>query len=115
MKKIIIGALLLSPSFVFAQEFSNIERLINSAGNIINTLIPIVAALALLYFFWGLAKFILSRKDNPEGAEEAKGIMVWGVVALFVMMSVWGLVRFIQSAFDIDNQATSQTVPTIRR
>lgn len=115
MKKIIIGALLLSPSFVFAQEFSNIERLVNSAGNIINTLIPIVAALALLYFFYGLAKFILNRKDNPEAKEEAQGIMVWGVVALFVMMSVWGLVRFIQNAFDIDNQATSQTVPAIRR
>ncbi len=104
MKKLIIGALLFSPALAFAQSsgrFGNIRALLEALADIVNFLIPAVAALALLYFFYGLAKFILNRKDNPEGQDEAKGIMIWGIVALFVMVSVWGLVRFIGDALGI--------------
>jgi hypothetical protein len=104
MKKIIIGALLLSPTLTFAQtsgRFGNIRSLLESLADIVNFLIPAVAALALLYFFYGLAKFILARRDGSDGQDEAKGIMIWGVVALFVMVSVWGLVRFIGDALGI--------------
>jgi hypothetical protein len=38
--------------------------------------------------------------------------MIWGIVALFVMVSVWGLVRFIGNAFNIE-QGGSANVPTV--
>jgi TM2 domain-containing membrane protein YozV len=54
----------------------------------------LVVALALLYFFWGLARFILNAGGGKE-QEEAKAIMLWGIIALFVMISVWGIVRLL--------------------
>ncbi len=41
-------------------------------------------------FLWGLVKYMysLGEKEKVEG----RWLMVWGVVALFVMGSVWGLV-----------------------
>ena len=77
---------------------------------ITNTLIPIVFTLALLFFFWGVAKYIWGE---GMGKEEGKKIMIWGVVALFVMASVWGLVAFIQGEFTISAN-TVGTIPTIK-
>jgi len=112
MKKIVIGTLLLAPTFVFAQEFDNVRRLIESVRDIIDILIPLVAALALLYFFWGLAKFILNA-GNEDAQKEGKNIMIWGIVALFVIVSVWGLVRFVGSAIGINPNSVDQPIPGV--
>ena len=105
MKKVILAALAFAPALAFAQELGNIERLVESVGRLVGLALPIVVGLALLAFFWGLVKFIFAQ-GNEEGAADAKKIMLWGLVALFVMVSVWGLVRFIGNAFDIDQGET---------
>lgn len=61
--------------------------------NLVGTAIPLIASLALLAFFWGLVRFIMNV-NNPKGLEEGRALMIWGTVALFVMVSVWGLIRF---------------------
>ncbi len=109
MKKFIIAALAVAPSAAFAQQLGNIETLLQSIGRLIDLALPIVVALALLAFFWGLAKFIFA---GSEGAAEAKNLMLWSIVALFVMVSVWGLVRFIGNAFNID-QGGSIEIPDV--
>ncbi|MDB5266496.1 MAG: protein of unknown function with transrane region [Parcubacteria group bacterium] len=96
MKKILIGSIALAPFVAFAAPFNGLLSLIHQIGSVIKALIPIVAGLALLYFFWGLAKFILNANDEKKH-EEGKNIMIWGIIALFVMVSVWGIVAFIQS------------------
>src|SRR3990167_10734729 len=104
-KALIVGVSFLLPIMASAQ-LQNIEtNIVTPIGRIINLLIPIVFALALLFFFWGLAQYILASGDASK-LEEGRNKMVWGVVALFVMASVWGLVRFIQTEFKItDNSA----------
>lgn len=111
MKKVIPIALALIPALAFAQSLSNIETLVQSIGNIVGLALPIVVGIALLAFFWGLVKFIFAQGDETAKAD-AKKIMLWGLVALFVMISVWGLVKFISSALDIQ-QNTTITVPTV--
>ncbi len=103
MKKLALTAGVLAlPMVTFAQELGNIEELVRSIGRIVNLLISIVFAIALLVFFWGLVRYLFGGAENKE---QAKNIMIWGVVALFVMASVWGLVRFIGNALDIDEEA----------
>ena len=72
----------------------NFSELICVFIDLISTAIPIVGGLALLVFFWGLAKFILNA-GNESGREEGKEVMKWGIVALFVMVSIWGIIFFI--------------------
>lgn len=109
MKKFIIAALAFAPTIAFAQDLGNIEGLIRSLGDIVDLALPIVVALALLAFFYGLAKLIWG---GAEAVAEGKTLMIWGVVALFVMVSVWGLVKFIGNAFGID-QGGSVEIPTV--
>lgn len=73
-----------------------IERLLNQ---ILDPLVAILIGLALIMFFWGLVKYLQSGLGDKAKLEEAKKLMVWGVVVLFVMVSVWGLVRIVQGVF----------------
>jgi uncharacterized membrane protein YjfL (UPF0719 family) len=70
--------------------------------DIIGAVIPVIAGLALVAFFWGLA-ITLAQSDNAEKRNEGRMIMVWGLVALFVMVSVWGIVKVLQETFDIQS------------
>ena len=99
-KALIVSASVLMPFVASAQLTNVITNIINPIGQIINLLIPIVFALAMLYFFWGLAQYILASGD-PEKREEGRNKMIWGIVALFVMAAVWGLVRFIGTAIGV--------------
>src|SRR3989344_7867560 len=112
MKKFIIAALALTPSFAFAQsQLGNIEDIVQSISSIIALALPIVVALGLLAFFWGLVKFIFAAGDEAA-KDEGKRIMLWGIIALFVMVSVWGIVGFIGDALEIE-QGGSVEIPTV--
>ena len=114
MKKFVLLTLGLAPALVSAQQLGNVETFVESIGRLVDLALPIVVAIALLGFFWGLVKFIFAQ-GNEESKADGKKIMIWGVVALFVMVSVWGLVRFIGNAFNISEggQVNVPTVPGI--
>ncbi len=90
----VVGVALL-PALAFAQEATSILEKVQS---ILNLVVPIVMTLALLYFFWGLANYILGAGDE-EKRKAGRDMMIWGVIALFVMASVWGLVEVLNNTF----------------
>ena len=114
MKKVILATLTFAPAFAFAQtgRFSNIKGLMEGIGDIIDVALPIVVGLALLAFFWGLVKFIFAQ-GNEEAKADAKKLMLWGLIALFVMVTVWGLVRFIGNALGITEYGGTIPIPSV--
>lgn len=113
MKKFIIGSAFFAPALAMAQTpLTNVSSIVTQIGRIIGLLIPITAALALLYFFWGLAQFIL-HSDDEEARKKARQQMIWGIVALFVIASVWGLVQFLGTAIGVDQTGGAQNIPTV--
>jgi hypothetical protein len=73
-------------------------ELIDAVSKIITgTLIPLAFALCLLYFFWGVAKYIRSGAGGANAAKEGKQVMVYGIIGLFVAFSIWGIITFIKS------------------
>lgn len=77
------------------QEINRILFLFDDFSSVIRTLIIICVALVFLYFFWGLVDYI--RQDKAT-AEDAKKRILWGIVGIFVLVSIWGLVYFLQTA-----------------
>jgi hypothetical protein len=71
------------------------------AQSLINSLLPFIITLTIFYFIWGLFKLV--RSGDGEGREEALGYVTWGVIALFVMVSVWGLVNILVRSFNLNN------------
>ena len=111
MKKtaILSTALFALPFVAFAQT-TNLQGLISKAGLLLNELIPLLMAAALVVFFWGLVQYIRSSGEGEHAV--GRNIMIAGIVSLFVMVSVWGLVRFLQSTLGI-NGGASITPPSV--
>jgi len=113
MKKVIAAASVsLLPLFAFAQDLSGIQTIVESIGNIISTLIPIVFAIILLVFFWGLARYVLAAGDEEQKVQGRK-LMVGGVIALFVAASVWGIVIFVQNIVGINSNPQNIGAPGV--
>jgi len=77
------------------------EQLLSKFINlIINPLILVVFAAGFFMFVWGLVQFIL---DLDEGAHRAEGIehMKWGIVGMFVMVSVYGIIALLSNTFGL--------------
>lgn len=104
--KFLYISLLLSifiPLVSFAAPLEGIKSIILAGKDIINTLFPALVGLAILFFFWGTAQFILNGSAD-KSREEGKKKMLWGVIALFVMVSIIGILNFIGNVFDITPQ-----------
>ena len=110
IKTLLPTALLISPVVTFAQ-FGGIGSLIAEAKFVVAMLIPLAVGIALVVFFWGLIKFIFAQGSETVKAD-GKKIMIWGLIALFVMVSVWGIVRFFQGAFLPGANFGAPTLPT---
>jgi hypothetical protein len=68
----------------------------------------------MLFFFWGLAQYILNSGD-PTAQAEGRNKMIWGIVALFVMAAIWGLVKFLGDNLGITQQGAPAVGPLIPR
>jgi len=80
--------------------------LIQATGRLVDNLIGVVTAIGLLVFFWGLVKFIFHIGGDEKAVDEGKRIMKWGLLALFVMVSVWGIVIFFQRNLNLPVSAS---------
>lgn len=100
MKKISLIVLgFFVPVLAFAQ--TTIGSIISDISEIISFLIPIAITAGVLYFIWGVIKYITAKDEEKQ--TEARSTMISGIIGLFVIISVWGLVRVIQNTFNIDN------------
>lgn len=65
---------------------------------LLNMIIGLLVAVAIVVFFWGLIMYLVS-----VGEEKAKGlqIMLYGILAIFVMVSIWGIIGLLQRTFNV--------------
>ena len=55
-------------------------------------LVPILMAIALLTFFWGVYKYFILGADSDGDREKGRQFVLWGIIGFAVIVSVWGLV-----------------------
>ena len=69
------------------------------ANTFLNALIGLFITLAIVVFFWGVIKYLTSA--SGENASEGLKLMFFGVIAIFVMVSIWGIIRLLQNTFKV--------------
>ena len=108
---IFILLLILNIEFSFAQDngYAASQSFKETANNITNNVLTSASTLlmtgAFVVFFYGLARFIYDRAQGKDGNELKKGkeFMMWGLIALFVMVSVWGIIKLAQGLLDVES------------
>ena len=96
MKKYIPTFLFLSIIPATTLAATTVVGLIDDIQDVLSAIVPVIMSLAVIYFIWSTAQYILKEGDAKN---EARGHMIWGIVILFVIVSVWGLVAILETTF----------------
>lgn len=105
--KIFALTVFLLPTLAFAAD--NISTLITQAGTWLGLLVYVVIGIAVILFFWGIIKYVISGANNEEGRREARDLIVYGIIGIFVMVAIWGLVYLIGAILGVTIGGTTQT------
>lgn len=107
MKNNFIIGLYLLPTLVFAQNLgddklysdSGVRGFIGSLIDILNAIIPLIFGVAIVLFLWGIAKAYFLSGDDSDSRKEGRNLIIWGVIALFIMIAFWGFVNLLNREF----------------
>ena len=117
MKKTLISASAGITAFlpmVALAQFGEINSFIGKITTFINnTLIPLVFAIALIVFIWGMFKFFIYNTEEEK--DKGKDLAIWAVVAFVLMVSIWGIVNLIANGlgFSGDQVENMPTIPNV--
>lgn len=114
MKKylIILSILFISPISLFAVTLKTFVQ--NAINNVAYVSISLIVALAVLAFFIGIIKFIYASRNGVEtGVTEGKQTMLWGMISIFVIISVFGIVGLAKNMFGMGN-VTDVNMPALQ-
>ncbi len=99
---------------------SNLENTLSFISNslfsftgLVNLLISFVIAFSFLFFFWYVLQYLKGGSDGVRGLEN----VLWGVLGLFVLVSIWGIVAFLQNILfgpNFNNNIDENLVERIR-
>lgn len=98
-------------TFTNAQSFKEVVGILIGY---INLIIPLLVALAVLLILYSGFRYVLKAADSHAKGGE-RDAMLWGLIALFIIMSVWGILRIMcNSVFgspSCNNSFSSTSVP----
>ena len=102
MKKafLVATALACVPSLVFAQ--TTIATYLTTFADFLNkSVIPAIVAIAVLFFVWGVTKYFIMGATNEESREKGRQLVLWGILALVLILSLWGITNALVTSFGI--------------
>ncbi len=85
---------LMLPFVALAAVPTTLKDLVGSIVNLLNQATTALVATALVAFLYGAAYNMLKAGERGSGA--LRQFLVWGVIILFVMVSIWGILNVLQ-------------------
>lgn len=68
---------------------------------IVNPIIMLLAAGALIVFMWGVFEFIKGAGDEQK-REEGRSAIMWGMIGLVIIFGAYGLINLVLGTFGLD-------------
>lgn len=84
--------------------------LICKIGTLLNAIVPIMIALGVVYFIWGVVTLVIA--DDEEAKAAGKNRVIYGIIGLAVIIGLWGLVQILSNTFGLNNDQDF-VVPTL--
>jgi hypothetical protein len=84
--------------------------LICRIGNLLNAVVPVLIALGVLYFVWGVISYVIA--SDEEAKKAGRDRIIFGIIGLAVIIGLWGLVNLLRRTFGLNNNQT-YTLPTV--
>lgn len=87
----------LTPSITLAGDgFGVVDDFAGTIVTFINsTLIPLIFAVALLIFIWGMFLYFILGGGDEGKREQGKGLMLWAIIGFVMMIIIFGVVNLL--------------------
>lgn len=107
----------LMPLFAAAQSGINKAQITSYGNSIISiiesVLVPLLFAIAFLYFVYGVYKYFILGGDNDTERATGRQFVLWSLIGFAVILSVWGLVQILLETFGITAGGTPPEYPKL--
>lgn len=107
MKKLIALILAFAPVAVFAQPLTDINSVADKFTNIGNLVVTLLISFSVIWIVISVVRYLIA--GGEEDRKKGGMAILWGVVGLFVILSVWGLVNILRSSFRTNDNAPRET------
>ena len=81
----------------------NFYDLLVTIENLVSATTPVIVGLAVLIIIWGVFRLIAGAGD-VEKRKEGQQFVLWGVIGVFVMLSIWGFVNILRNTLPVPNE-----------
>jgi uncharacterized membrane protein YidH (DUF202 family) len=78
--------------------------------SILDPAVNLLIAVAVVLLLYGVVKYV-SSGENEEERKKGKDLIVYGIIGLFVMVSVWGLVNLLAGTFSLETSSIPKPQP----
>lgn len=96
---------LFSTEIAYADGVDNFVHKVDAY--IINPIIYVLFALAVVFFLYGVIEFLLNQA-NEEKKTDGKSHMIWGIIGITIMLGVWSILGFITNTLGISGQVNPE-------
>lgn len=107
---------LLLPALVLAQtpDTGYFRTLGTEVIDFINTiLIPLVVALAVIVFLWGVFTYFILGASSEEKREVGRTYMLYGILGFVIIVALWGIVQIIVNLFGLTAGEPPLSLPDV--
>lgn len=66
---------------------------------ILQPVVALLFGLATVIFLWGVIQYVIAQAGDEKKLADAKRVMIWGIIGLFIMASAWGIVQVLCDFF----------------
>lgn len=100
MRKIgYLTPLLFAPTVAFAAAPKTFQELANVLVILMNNAVVVLLVLGLVVYFYGVSTNVMNfQKGGAANSEKIKAYFFWGIIVLFVMVSIWGILQLLQNS-----------------
>jgi hypothetical protein len=113
----ILSSIFVLPNMVFAVSCTK-PKTANEvftcfSVDMVSNFIPVLLIVAVVTFLAGVVRFV-GAGDNEEKRSSGRQVMIYGIIVLFVMVSLWGFVGIISKTFLGENKDIPNYLPSLQ-
>ena len=89
---------------------NGLSDLLCRVSNLLNSVLPVIVAIGVLYFVWGVVSYVIASEEEAKKAGRDR--IIYGIIGLAVIIGMWGLVNLVRNSFGLTN-TTTIILPTV--
>jgi hypothetical protein len=79
---------------------ANIGDIVCKIGSILNSIIPVLITLGIIYFIWGIVTYFIG--GDEEAKKKGRSRIIYGLIGLVAIFAMDGLILIVINTFNLD-------------